>query len=290
MVKRWTLPQGMLVADRYELVREIGVGGMGAVYEAVDTRLERPIALKFLDPTLVMDEEHVVRFHREALAAGRIGHPNICDVRDRGVTEEGLHFIAMELLEGSTFFELIRSEGPLAPHRVIPIVLEVLSALSAAHRAGIVHRDLKPENIFLLRSAQGAEQVKLLDFGVSRFLDDATTLRLTKSGKVLGTPLYVSPEQALAHKDIDHRADLWGVGVLLYEALTGQAPFKAKNTGQMLIMIIKKDVTPPREYIPWISDILEQVILKALTKDRDLRFQSAKEFAFELQRALKASF
>ena len=276
-----------MIADRYELVREIGTGGMGAVFEAFDLRLERPVALKFLDPSLVKNEEHVIRFHREALAAGRIGHPNICDVRDRGVSAEGLHFIAMELLEGCTFYEVIKKEGPLSPQRVVPIVLEVLSALAAAHKVGIVHRDLKPENIFLVRANGGQEQVKLLDFGVSRFLDDATSLRLTKSGKVLGTPLYVSPEQALAEKDIDHRSDLWGVGVLLYEALTSQAPFKARNTGQMLIMIIKKEVTPPSEYIPWISESLEAVILKALKKSREERYQSAELFAADLERAFQ---
>ena len=284
---RWTLPPGTLIAERFELVREIGVGGMGAVFEAIDGRLERPVAIKFLDPSLVSDDEHVARFQREALAAGRIGHPNICDVRDRGVTEDGFHFIVMELLEGRTFYELIQREGPVAPQRVVPIVLEVLSALGAAHRAGIVHRDLKPENIYISRAPNGQEQVKLLDFGVSRFLDDSNALRLTKSGKVLGTPLYVSPEQALAKRDIDNRADLWGVGVLLYEALTGRAPFKGKNTGQMLIKIIKQDPTPPKELVPWLSDPLQAVILKALRKDREERYRSAEDFAVDLEQALR---
>ncbi len=291
MVKRhWTLPPGTVIVARYELVREIGVGGMGAVFEAVDTKLERSVAIKFLDPSLVTDEEHVVRFQREALAAGRIGHPNICDVRDRGVTDDGFHFIVMELLEGETFYDLIRLEGPLPSLRVVPIVLGVLSALAAAHRAGIVHRDLKPENIFLRKSPNGEEQVTLLDFGVSRFLDDSNAMRLTKSGKVLGTPLYVSPEQALAKMDIDHRSDIWGVGVLLYEALTGRAPFRGKNTGQMLIKIIKQAPIPPREYIPWLSEPLQAVILKALEKERSDRFQDADSFALELEKALESSF
>lgn len=288
--RRWTLPEGKVIADRYVLVREIGVGGMGAVYEAVDAKLERPVALKFLDPALVTDEEHVARFHREALAAGRIGHPGICDVRDRGNTEDGFHFIVMELLSGRTFFDLIQNDGPLAPQRVVPIVLDVLSALAAAHRVGIVHRDLKPENIFLCTTSTGEEQIKLLDFGVSRFLDDSNALRLTKSGKVLGTPLYVSPEQALAKKDIDHRSDLWGVGVLLYESLTGRAPFRGKNTGQMLIKIIKQEPIPPREYVPWLAEPIQEVILKALKKKRAERYQNADAFARDLERVLHESF
>jgi eukaryotic-like serine/threonine-protein kinase len=288
--KRWTLPTGVMIEARYRLVREIGVGGMGAVYEAVDVKLERPVALKFLDPALVTDEEHVARFHREALAAGRIGHPNICDVRDRGITEDGAHFIVMELLSGRTFFELIQSEGPLPAQRVVPIVLKVLSALAAAHRVGIVHRDLKPENIFICTASTGDEQIKLLDFGVSRFLDDSNALRLTKSGKVLGTPLYVSPEQALAKKDIDHRSDLWGVGVLLYESLTGRPPFRGKNTGQMLVKIIKQEPIPPREYIPWLSQPIEDVILKVLRKKRAERYQNADNFARDLEKALQQSF
>jgi serine/threonine-protein kinase len=288
--KVWTLPEGTVIDDRFEVVREIGVGGMGAVFEALDRELHRSVALKFLDPALVTDEEHVIRFQREALAAGRIGHPNICKAHERGVTSDGVPFIVMELLRGETFFDLIRAEGALKPERAVPIILEVLSALGAAHRAGIVHRDLKPENVFLVRGegrdGGGPARVKLLDFGVSRFLDDASTLRLTKSGKVLGTPIYVSPEQALAIRDIDGRADLWGVGVLLYEALTGRVPFSGKNTGHMLINIIKKQVTPPREHAPWIGEALERVILKALAKKRADRYQDAESFADELARAM----
>jgi serine/threonine-protein kinase len=287
--KVWTLPVGFVVVDRFEIVREIGIGGMGAVFEAHDRLLRRRVALKFLDPELVSEEEHVVRFQREAMAAGKIGHPNICEVLDRGVTDDGVPFIVMELLTGSTFYEVIRDEGRLPPERVVPIILEVLSALGAAHRAGIVHRDLKPENIFLVRrdgaAGSGPAQVKLLDFGVSRFLDDANVMRLTKSGRVLGTPIYVSPEQALATKDIDHRADLWGVGVLLYEALTGRVPFHAKNTAQMLLKIIQKEVTPPRDVEPSIPPAIERVILKALAKKRADRYQDAESFATALAAA-----
>jgi eukaryotic-like serine/threonine-protein kinase len=291
--KVWTLPVGFVIVDRFEIVREIGIGGMGAVFEARDRHLCRSVALKFLDPELVSDEEHVVRFQREAMAAGKIGHPNICDVLDRGVTDDGVPFIVMELLQGATLYDLIRAEGKLPPKRVVPIILEVLSALGAAHRAEIVHRDLKPENIFLVRRGDAAEgcpeQVKLLDFGVSRFLDDANVLRLTKSGRVLGTPIYVSPEQALAIRDVDHRADLWGVGVLLYEALTGRVPFHAKNTAQMLIKIIQTQVTSPRDLEPSIPAPIERVILKALTKKRADRYQDAESFAGALTAAYAES-
>lgn len=283
MEDHWTLPIGLLVSQRYELVRELGVGGMGAVYQAFDLKQDLPVAIKFLDPSLVTDEENIIRFQREVWAASRIGHPSICQVLDHGISERGLHYIVMELLKGISLYHMIRDKGPLEPERIIPIVLEVLSGLEYAHRVNIIHRDLKPENIFLVQAPDGSEQVKLLDFGVSRFMDEVSSRRLTKSGKVLGTPLYVSPEQALASRDIDRRADLWGVGVLLYEALTGRAPFRARSTGQMLIRIIKEEAESPRKYKPSISKELERIILKALRKPRSKRYQNAEDFARDLK-------
>jgi serine/threonine-protein kinase len=286
---RWVLAQGYLVDGRYVLVRVIGTGGMGAVYEAWDSRIERPVAIKFLDPDLVSDRTSIERFQREALVAGRIGHENICDVRDRGVCGEGIPYIVMELLKGRTLFELMFQEKSLPAERVVPVMLEVLAALGAAHQVGIVHRDLKPENIFLTQTADGKGKVKLLDFGVSKFLDDASMLRLTKTGTALGTPWYMSPEQALGKKDVDRRSDLWSVGVVMYEALTGQLPFKASNHSELLLQVIKESPASLREIKASISRELDAVVMKAMSKDREDRFTDADAFSRALRSAVPST-
>jgi serine/threonine-protein kinase len=281
----WLLPEGTLICDRYLLKRAIGLGGMGAVYEAIDQHLERPVAVKFLSPTYACKSENIIRFEREALAVGRIGHPNICDVRDRDVTDEGIPFIVMELLEGMTLRELVALEGPLPPERLVPLVLQILSALSAAHRAGVVHRDLKADNIYLVDDGLGQDRVKLLDFGVSRFMAGTHAQRLTKSGMVVGTPLYVSPEQAVGRADVDHRTDLWSLGVVMYEALVGELPFSGKNPAQVLVQIVTEPVPNMRESCPSLPESLIHVVRKALSKDRSERYQDAQSFAEDLRQS-----
>lgn len=281
----WEMPRGHLIEGRYVLVKRIGFGGMGAVYEAFDSKLERPVAIKFLDTDLVSDEESITRFQREAHAAGRIGHENICDVRDRG-TSDGVPYIVMELLEGETLQELLSREEVLPAGRIAPVILGVLSALGAAHQVDIIHRDLKPDNIFLDRSQDKKTRVKLLDFGISKFLDDANSLSLTQTGNVIGTPWYMSPEQAFGRRDIDHRSDLWSAGVVLYEALTGEVPFRAPNYNELLLKVIRETPRPPRELKPTIRPQLEEVVLTALRKDRKDRFDSAASFARALKRAV----
>ena len=285
--QRWSLPDGTVVASRYRIVRELGRGGMGAVFEAFDVNLERVVAIKFLDPELTKSDESIQRFQLEAIAAGRIGHENICDVRDRGETDEGMPFIVMEMLDGEELAELECRLGRLPPGRAVEIVLQVLAALEAAHDKGIVHRDLKPENIFLTSDSNGRLRTKILDFGVSRFLDESASIRLTRTGNVLGTPCYMSPEQARGMQDLDQRCDIWAVGVILFEALTGQLPFNGENYNEMIAKILMEDPLEPGMIVPSLSESLEAVVMRALEKDPDDRFSSAHEFAEQLRGALE---
>ncbi len=285
----WSLPAGALVAERYEVVREIGRGGMGAVYEALDRTVERPVAIKFLDPKLAKSPKAITRFQNEAVAAGRIGHDGICDVRDRGQTKDGVPYLVMELLEGESLFHLLRRQCRLTPQETLELLIPVLDALTAAHDKGIVHRDLKPENIFVTRDSLGQLKVKLLDFGLSRFIDATNKNRLTTMGKVLGSPSYMSPEQARGLADVDHRTDVWAMGVILYECLTGQRPFTGANYNEILISIVTNDPFAPSQVMPSISPELESVILTAIAKDREQRFGSAVELARALEGAVAAS-
>ncbi len=278
----WTPKQGQVVGDRYELRDVIGTGGMGVVYAGFDRRLQRPVAVKFLNPTAAADGAALQRFQREALAAGRIGHENICDVRDLGTTEQGAPYIIMELLDGAPLSDQLLAEGRLSPEDAVSILVQVLAALDAAHAAGIVHRDLKPENIFLAESNSGEQRVKIVDFGISKALGDITDLRLTETGIVVGSPYYMSPEQARGRQDVDGRSDLWSVGVILYELLTGQLPFMGDNYNEVMIRIVTEEPRPPSELLPDIPKSLERVIMRALTKDRDERFGSARELAVAL--------
>lgn len=276
-----------MVLERYEVKREIGRGGMGAVFEAYDRTLERPVAVKFLNPERSTARKAIERFQLEAVATGRIGHENICDVRDRGVTEDGMPFIVMELLEGESLFQLLHRECRLDPAQAVDIILPVLDALQAAHDAGIVHRDLKPENIFLARGARGKLRVKMLDFGLSRFLDEQRKTRLTTIGKVVGSPSYMSPEQARGLEDVDHRTDVWAVGVILYQCLTGRRPFAGSNFNEILTAIVTEQPSRPSVVMPGLSDALDAVIMRSLAMDKEYRFASAVEFEDALREAVE---
>ena len=282
----WELSKGQVIEDRYVLDREISAGGMGCVYSAFDEKLERQVAVKFLDPRLATNEESVIRFQREALAAGRIGNPNICDVRDRGETEDGIPYIVMELLVGKPLNEMLDADQPLDALGLGKLMLQTLSALQAAHDKQIIHRDLKPANIFVTEGPAGQRWVKLLDFGVSKFIADSADEQLTRSGAVLGTAYYMSPEQARSRFDIDHRTDLWSVGVILYEGLTGRMPFNGDNYTEILVKIVTDDVVRPTVWEQDIPRELEAVVLRALEKDPDNRYADAAAFAEDLARAL----
>jgi serine/threonine protein kinase len=231
----------------------------------------------------------VKRFHQEARAAGAIGHPNICEVYDLGTLEDGAPYLVMERLVGETLADRIASEGGLPFDDVIDIHVQVLSGLVAAHEKGIVHRDIKPENVFLTKRVGCPPLAKLLDFGVSKMItplfsgDREEDLDLTRTGMVMGTPFYMSPEQARGDRNLDARVDLYACGVMLYEALTGKRPFTAANYNALLLQILTTKPRPARELRPALPMGFDELLDKALARSRDERFQSSAEFQRELQ-------
>ena len=237
--------------------------------------LGRPVAIKVIKPDLVTSSEIVKRFQREARAATQLAHANIVDVYDLGQAEDGTLYIAMELIEGSSLKEIIRTGGPLEPQRIAQIIRQVASALSLAHRNGIVHRDLKPHNIMLTRDLEGREVAKLLDFGIAKTFDDGST-QLTATGFALGTPQYMAPEQATGAA-VDRRSDIYALGVILYEMLIGEVPFNDPSTPALLIKHMTEVPAAPSLRRPDIrvDPSLEAIALRCLEKDPDRRFATA---------------
>ncbi|MFO0558721.1 MAG: serine/threonine-protein kinase [Polyangiales bacterium] len=281
------LTPGTLIAQRYRIVEKIGSGGMGAVYEALQEGLGRRVALKVLRSGYAESEEAVARFQREAQASASLGHPNIVTVTDFG-TDAGRLFMVMERLDGAPLSKVIAAERALSAQRAAWIASQVLSALAAAHRAGIVHRDMKPDNVFLTEVSGVRDVVKVLDFGVARFTDAHGNSNLTNTGAVLGTPAYMSPEQARG-RAVDARSDLYSVGVLLYEMLSGRQPFQANNYHALLFAILEE--TPPAlgALRPDLAPALLSLIERAMSKDVSTRFQTADELRAALAPWLSAT-
>jgi serine/threonine-protein kinase len=230
---------GMTLSERYRVTRQIGQGGMGAVYEAQHTVIGKRVAVKVLLDKHAKKDQVVARLKQEARLASSIGHKHIIDITDFGSTIDNRTFVVMEYLEGESLASAILREGQLDEARVIHIGAQVASALAAAHEKGVVHRDIKPENVFLMQR-DGMDFVKVVDFGISKSMrpEEEQDVRLTQTGMVLGTPLYMSPEQARGDEDLDHRIDIYALGVILYEAVTGQVPFKGKNYLNILTQVI----------------------------------------------------
>jgi serine/threonine protein kinase len=281
---------GRCIAGKYVVRSILGQGGMGTVYEAEHTTIGRLVALKVLHPNRARRKDAIRRFHREARAAAAIGHPNICEVYDLGSLEDGSPYLVMEKLVGETLADRIAVEGGLPFENVIDVLAQVLSALSAAHAKRIVHRDVKPENIFLAARPGSPPLVKLLDFGVSKVMaagnGPAEELELTRTGMVMGTPYYMSPEQARGDRDLDTRVDIYACGVILYEVLTGRRPFIAANYNALLLQILSSVPRPARDFRPALPSGFDSVIDKAMARDREQRFRVAAEFEFAL-RALR---
>ena len=269
------LPPTRLLAGKYRLGRLLGEGGMGAVYEGEHTGLGSRVAIKLLSEH-IHNERAIARFRREARAMAAVRHDNVVTVTDTGTDEEGTPFLVMELLEGESLNALIKRERKLTPEAAVPIAMQMLSGLAAAHDRGIVHRDLKPGNVFLAWGNEGERRVKILDFGISKFAEGATR-DLTAEGTMIGTPHYMAPEQARGDKDVDHRADLYGVGVLLYRMVTGRLPFSKKPSDGLYEQILEGDKLPPREVAPEVPEELERVIMKAMDLDPKGRWNDARE-------------
>jgi serine/threonine protein kinase len=283
---------GATLAERYEIVRRIGEGGMGAVYEARHSIIGKRVAIKVLLEKFLENEELIARLLQEARLASSIGHQNIVDVTDFGTTRDGRAFVVMEFLEGESLSELIMRDAPLPVERSLAIVKQVASALGAAHAKGIVHRDVKPENVYLVRRGE-LDFVKVVDFGVSKAVRsreeaDSEWQRLTRTGAVLGTPLFMSPEQAAGCDDIDQRADIWATALILYECLTGELPFRGNNYLGVVAQIQNKEVQPPSMQRPELSipPAVDRVVMRGLEKDRTRRYQQMAQFEHDIDRLL----
>ncbi len=268
-----SIDSGEIVDDRYTVVSRIGAGGMADVYCAEDAQLGRRVALKVLHRRFASDTEFVERFRREASAAAGLQHPNVVQVFDRGELD-GTYYIAMELLEGRTLKQLVREEGPLDPQRAIDITIQVLRAARFAHKRGIIHRDFKPHNVIV----DGEGRVKVTDFGIAR----AGASDMTETGAIMGTAAYLSPEQAQGHA-VSASSDLYSVGILLYELLTGAPPFDAESAVSIALKQVNEAPAPPRSVNPAVSPELEDVVLRALQKDPSQRYAEADEFIGALE-------
>lgn len=279
---------GVTLDGRYRILRVIGEGGMGVVYEALHVVIEKPVAVKVLRETFTGRPDVVERFRQEAKSASRIGHPNIIDVSDFGETPSGASYIVMEMLIGEDLADILARERVLSPARATRIVYQVARALDATHRKGIVHRDLKPENIYLISVDGVSDVVKVVDFGVAKMsdLDNASGRKLTRTGMLFGTPEYMSPEQA-AGKPFDHRVDVYALGAIFFELLTGRVPFEGENFMEVLAKHGSDRVPTLTEVNPGtrVSYELERIVARALCKDPSERYHTMGELANELRLA-----
>jgi serine/threonine protein kinase len=276
---------GVTLSGRYLVTRKVGQGGMGAVYEATHTLIGKRVAVKVLLEKYAKRDAIVARLKQEAQLASSIGHEHIIDITDFGNTDDGRTFVVMEFLEGESLADCLAREGTLPEQRILRIAHQAGSALAAAHAKGIVHRDIKPENLFLLRR-KNQDFVKVVDFGISKSLrasdENEEQPRLTQTGMVLGTPLYMSPEQARGDEDLDHRVDVYALGVIMYECATGRVPFTGNNYLSVISQVLNEEPKPVREIRPEISEEFEAIVQRAMAKDRDQRYTSATELLSDL--------
>ncbi|MBT8493904.1 MAG: serine/threonine protein kinase, partial [Deltaproteobacteria bacterium] len=287
-----TATLGQLVDGRYKITAFIGDGGMGSVYRAEHVTIRKQVAIKLLHRQYAKQSGFAERFEREALAAGRIKHPNCVEVSDFGKLEDGTLYLVMELALGRTLGELLKAHGRLPVPRAVHIARHTLRALAYAHEVGIIHRDIKPDNIVLVDHEGDRDFVKLLDFGIAKLVGEAANeveADLTQVGTTMGTPKYMPPEQAFG-KPVDGRADLYSLSVVLYLMLTGRPPFEAPEVIDILMMHASKPPPPFKDKAPgqFIAPELEAAVLKGLAKKREDRFASASDYIEALEDALDA--
>jgi len=282
LLTSWTYIKKLMIGkiiSHYQITGKLGAGGMGVVYKAQDTSLGRTVALKFLPPYATDNEEDRIRFFNEAQAAASLDHPNLCTIHEISETE-GHYFIAMAFIDGQSLREMV-SAGPLPIETAVDIALQVASGLGAAHAHGIIHRDIKPANIIVGKNGV----VKIVDFGLAK---SSISKKLTRTGSAIGTAAYMSPEQARG-EPVDPRTDIWSLGAVLYEMLTGNAPYMGAHESMVIYSIMNEDFTPPERVRPEIPTKLRQIVAHALSKDAAKRYAHIDEMASDLRELHGAS-
>jgi serine/threonine-protein kinase len=276
--------EGDILVGKYRVERVLGVGGMGVVVLAHHLHLDERVALKFLLPEALGNQEAVARFAREARAAVKIKSEHVARVSDVGTLDSGAPYIVMEYLEGSDLSAWLSRHGPLPIEQATEFVLQACEAIAEAHTMGIVHRDLKPANMFVIRQPDGALSVKVLDFGISKVTNPRgnSDPSMTKTSALLGSPLYMSPEQMHSSKNVDARTDIWALGVILYEIVSGAPPFSAETMPELVVRVMSTPPQPLRNARPDAPGGFEAVVLKCLEKDRNARFASVGDLAAAL--------
>lgn len=277
---------GDLIQSRYRLNRLLGSGASGSVWAAKNELIDRDVALKIMRPDVAEDAVALQRFFNEAKASGRVRSSSIVEILDLGQAEDGSPFLVFELLDGEGLDQRLSREGTLDPEFACEVFLAVAKALELAHSQGIIHRDLKPANIFLHRDPEGNHIAKILDFGISKIFETNNNFTLTRTGTVVGSPAYMAPEQASGREDLDGRADVWSLGVVMYEALSGTLPHEAPNYNALMVRILTQDVDPLTTRKPDLPPALCSVVDQCLRRDRDQRIQGAGALAQALDRAL----
>jgi eukaryotic-like serine/threonine-protein kinase len=278
---------GSIVAERYHILKKLGEGGMGTVYLAEHVKMGRKAALKVMNPGMNTDADAIARFNREAANASRLNHPNVCAIYDFGETADGLIYLAMEFIEGESLTSLIEKNGSLAAPRAATIIHQAADALAVAHDYGIVHRDLKPDNIMIAKDRDGADVVKVVDFGIAK-ASSSDAQKVTKTGLVVGTPEYMSPEQ-LAGDKLDGRSDIYSLGLVAFNCLTGLLPFPSETAQEAMIMRLTDhpktlaDMRPDVEWPPELQTVMDRV----LARDADERYQKSDEFGRDISKAVE---
>ncbi len=270
------IQRGDLVSSRYRVEGVLGQGGMGVVVRATDTELHRQVAIKFLLADHLQDESSFARFRREARATAQIHSEYAVRVYDWGRHKRGESFLVMEWLDGSDLAARLREQGRLEVVDAVDLILQACEGLAAAHRLGIIHRDIKPSNLFLENRSDGTRQLKVLDFGLAKPLNSQT---VTASERLIGSPAYMSPEQIRSPLEVDRRTDIWSLGAVLYELLTGQRPFHGETALAVCADVLREDPTPPSQLRPELPSGLEQVVRRCLSREKSRRCSSVAELA-----------
>jgi serine/threonine protein kinase len=274
---------GSLMKGRYQVRKKLGAGGMGSVYLADQVSIGRKVALKILHGAYATDEEFIRRFRHEARMAASLNHHNIVTVYDFDQGDDGSLFIAMEYVDGRSLSEIIKREGPLDIGRAVRLGSQIAEGVGAAHAVGVIHRDIKPDNIMVVGIGE-KEEVKLMDFGIARLRDTGAMTRLTRSGVLMGTPAYMAPEQIEGGGDVSERTDIYALGLVLYEMLSGGAPFKASTPGTVLVKQLREMPVPLRKLRPEVPAAVERVVMQALEKKPQSRQRDMEEVAQGLRR------